>query len=322
MDFMHPEVERLSHEFWQGCAEEYGRLRQERLETMNDCLTDFLDDLLNYPLLRPWRESLDQFQEHYWQQLGLRLTPESYELVAKIIEREVNDPRCFAHGSIQLDATEVGSVRPTNDTRGSLQMASAMQAPGHDDTAEESGKEFHYSADEPIQRYIRAGAAPFLKNLAPDKLPIGIFEAPTIGSPEIKDTPDPKEFFTEAEELVSRYTNVPRNLPGPRQQTIPGSGPRGVRVLDLIHKGEAGSIRVRGTLIEVKASTSAKFNKLSGRSRQQIKDAVEFALRMRRKATLVKDPTIKSLLEKAHVEVFSDLQAPKSGYFFNLLSPS
>jgi len=86
--------------------------RQQRFDAMNGCLTDFLDDLLNYPLLRPWRESLDHFQEHYWEQLGLRLTPESYQIVVAIIERAVNDPSCFAYGPIQPDATGVVTSQP------------------------------------------------------------------------------------------------------------------------------------------------------------------------------------------------------------------
>jgi hypothetical protein len=100
-----PEVKRLVHEFWVGCAEEYDRLERQELTEMNGYLVDFLEDLLNFPLVRPWRESLDQFQEHYWQQIGLRLTPESYQIIAAYIEREISDPRCFAHGPIRPDAT-------------------------------------------------------------------------------------------------------------------------------------------------------------------------------------------------------------------------
>ena len=127
------------------------------------------------------------------------------------------------------------------------------------------------------------------------------------------------QFANEAEEIVSEEAGVPRNLPGPRQQTIPGSGPGGFRILDFPHRGREGSIRLRGTVIEVKASAGTKFGDLSGRSRQQIKDAINYVWSLRSKASLVKNPAVKALLENAHVEVFSDLAKPKRGEFAELI---
>jgi hypothetical protein len=103
MIFMNPELERLVDAFWIPYCEEHGRLRQRRLDAFTGYLVDFLNDLLNYSLVRPWRESLNLFQEHYWQQIGLQLTSESYDRVAAFIERMVNDPRCHAYGPIRPD---------------------------------------------------------------------------------------------------------------------------------------------------------------------------------------------------------------------------
>lgn len=91
----------------------------------------------------------------------------------------------------------------------------------------------------------------------------------------------------EAEEAVSRSTGVPLNPQGPGQQTIPGSGRGGVRVPDLKVRGQEGLVRLRGTIVEVKASTGSTFGDLSHRSRPQIRDAVEDARRLRSKAKVL-----------------------------------
>jgi hypothetical protein len=118
---------------------------------------------------------------------------------------------------------------------------------------------------------------------------------------------DQSAFSSEAEYVISELTGVPLNPPGPNQQTIPGSGPGEYRAPDLKFRGRSGSVRVRGTIIEVKASTGKTFGDLSARARAQIEDAIAFAQLLREKAKQVKDPRIKASLEKAHVEVFSDL---------------
>jgi hypothetical protein len=78
-------------------------------------------------------------------------------------------------------------------------------------------------------------------------------------------------------------------------------------------------VRQVGAVIEVKASRGTKFGDLSGLSRQQIKDAVEFVRRLQGKAVLVKDPALKAVVENAHVKVFSDLPLPKRGTFARLI---
>jgi hypothetical protein len=98
------EVKRLVHDFSVGWAKKMVELEDEQLKTFGGYLKDFLEDLLNYPLARPWRESLDLFQEHYWQQVGMRLAGESYNQCAARIEQAINDPRCPAHGPIRPES--------------------------------------------------------------------------------------------------------------------------------------------------------------------------------------------------------------------------
>jgi RHS repeat-associated protein len=130
---------------------------------------------------------------------------------------------------------------------------------------------------------------------------------------------DQTAFARKAEVIVSKHTEVPRNLQGQGQQTIPGSGPGGERVPDLRVRGAQGSVRLRGSVVEVKASTGRNFGDLPARGRQQIRDAVEYVRRLQNKSSLVHDPKIRSLLQKARVEVFSDLPAPVRGFFANLI---
>jgi hypothetical protein len=124
-----PKLERLVDEFWIPFCEEFGRLRQQRLNAFTGCLVDFLNDLLNYPLVRPWRESLDLFQAHYWQQIGLQLTSESYQELAALIEREVNDPTCFAHGPIQPDIPGQPPRRPPGGLVGNPKSEHPLDIP-------------------------------------------------------------------------------------------------------------------------------------------------------------------------------------------------
>ncbi len=127
-------------------------------------------------------------------------------------------------------------------------------------------------------------------------------------------------FSEKAEAIVSESTGVARNTRGPGQQTIPGTGRGGVRVPDLRLRGAGGSFRLRGSIVEVKASATGKsFGDLSARSRDQIRDAVTYARRLQERANLVKDPVVKETLLSAHVEVFSDLKAPTSGEFADLM---
>ena len=65
-------------------------------------------------------------------------------------------------------------------------------------------------------------------------------------------------FSSKAEEIVSEATGVERNLPGPTQQTIAGSGPGGTRAPDLLVRGRRGSVRLKGTIIEVKRHLQAR----------------------------------------------------------------
>ena len=129
---------------------------------------------------------------------------------------------------------------------------------------------------------------------------------------------DQSTFAKSSEELVSETTGIPLNRQGRGQQTIPAST-GGKRVPDLKFRGLEGSIRRRGTIIEVKASGLTKFGDLSKRSREQILDMVTFVRRLRAKASLVKDSALAERLKNAHVEVFSDLAAPTRGKFRDLI---
>jgi hypothetical protein len=161
------------------------------------------------------------------------------------------------------------------------------------------------------EHHLQPGAALRYAFVAPDQPPA---EQPRSTSGR----GDQTQFSREAEEIVSEATGVPRNQ-GPNRQKIPGSGPGGFRIPDFPVRGPEGSVRQVGAVIEVKASRGTKFGDLSGLSRQQIKDAVEFVRRLRGKAGLVKDPALKAVVENAHVKVFSDLPLPKRGTFARLI---
>jgi hypothetical protein len=93
-----------------------------------------------------------------------------------------------------------------------------------------------------------------------------------------------------------------------------------VRYPDLRFRGRDGSIRARGTVIEIKASAAGQtFGDLPARGRQQILDAVDYVQRLREKASLVKDPEVRGLLSNANVEIFSDLPRPTRGKFARLI---
>jgi hypothetical protein len=93
-----------------------------------------------------------------------------------------------------------------------------------------------------------------------------------------------------------------------------------VRYPDLRVWGRDGSIRTRGTVIEIKASAAGQtFGDLPARGRQQIVDAGDYAQRLRENASLVKDSKVRELLSNARVEIFSDLPKPTRGKFARLI---
>ncbi|MEE8584718.1 MAG: RHS repeat-associated core domain-containing protein [Acidobacteriota bacterium] len=71
------------------------------------------------------------------------------------------------------------------------------------------------------------------------------------------------------EEAASEITGIPINR-GPGRGVVPGSGPGGFRVPDLKAFGELGSIKLRGSIIEVK-----DVKRLEGR--KQIRDLIKVA---------------------------------------------
>jgi hypothetical protein len=66
--------------------EELGR----QFVQLGDSLQDFLWDLFNYPLERPWRQSLAIFAEH-WEDRGLRLMPVTLDAISSLIAEELGD---------------------------------------------------------------------------------------------------------------------------------------------------------------------------------------------------------------------------------------
>jgi hypothetical protein len=149
---------------------------------------------------------------------------------------------------------------------------------------------------------------------APPKPRLGI--GPEDAQIQVAGRGNQMPFANSSEELVSQHTGVPLNQ---ANQTIPGSGPGGIRIPDFPVSGPQSSIRIRGAVMEVKASHLKNFGDLSARSRAQILDAVDYARRLRARAGMVNDPEIQTILENAHVEVFSDLAAPTSGRFYRLI---
>ncbi len=132
---------------------------------------------------------------------------------------------------------------------------------------------------------------------------------------------DQSAFSRSAEEAVSEATGTPRNVSPHGPGRIPGSGPGGARYPETLRfRGRDGSIRTRGTVIEIKASAAGQtFGDLPARGRQQIVDAVDYAQLLREKASLVKDPNVRELLSNARVEIFSDLPKPTRGKFARLI---
>lgn len=121
--------------------------------------------------------------------------------------------------------------------------------------------------------------------------------------------------------MVSEHTGIPRNPQGRGQQTIPATGPEEYHVPDLLAKGPNGSLKARGSVIEVKASNTPgqAFGEMSARDRRQIRDAVDYVQNVREKAQYVRDPRLRQLLEEAKVEVFTDFKEPQSGQFSNFI---
>jgi hypothetical protein len=273
-------VEQLLREIHNGVK----RRIEQRLGIYADALQTWLDELFRRPLPADWRQQWAHFVADQEAQ-GFKTAPQSCREMEVWIE-------AWARRRHLLPVDKTGTT-------------------AH---ARASNNDERSAPEEPDPHHVQPGAA----------IPraIGTPEPPQggpIAPPAAEPAPEPKKLtWEDAEEIVSKYTGVPRNV-GPNRQRIPGTGKGGYRIPDLIVRGPQGSIRVRGTIVEVKASSGTKFGDLSGRSRDQIEDAVNYVRKLRDEATLEQEPAIKSLLEKAHVEVFSDLPQPKSGRFADMI---
>ena len=130
---------------------------------------------------------------------------------------------------------------------------------------------------------------------------------------------DQTEFANSIEEIVSEELGIPLNERGPHEQRLPGRGPGGYRVPDFKFKGFEGSLRLRGTIVEVKFSSDGKFGSLSKRSRDQLLDLVARVRRTHNKASLVRSTSYKKILLDTRVELFTNIARPTKGKFANLI---
>ena len=117
---------------------------------------------------------------------------------------------------------------------------------------------------------------------------------------------DQSSMARSAEEQVAANTRVELN-PRLGGETIP-SGNATHSILDLRMTGPNGSLAIRRSLMEVKASDvpGATFGSLSRRSRRQIRDAVDFVRMMRESGEAYRG---------VRVEVFTNIAPPTRGEF-------
>jgi hypothetical protein len=130
--------------------------------------------------------------------------------------------------------------------------------------------------------------------------------------------------------IANKYGLKKNPLTGKDSQRVPGTGPAGYRVPEYLLHGPEGSVTKRGWVVEVKASSGTKFGDLPSRDRKQIKDYVSYAKQLRSDATAMSDKdftaryganavSARELYKNAHVQVFSDLPAPKSGKYKKMM---
>src|SRR5262249_38248967 len=103
-------------------------------------------------------------------------------------------------------------------------------------------------------------------------------------------------FSRAAEDLVSDHIGIPRNpLRRSGEGTIPGSGRGGFRSPDFAVHGPNGTLMLRESIVEVKASHSSSARSgLSSRDRAQIRDAIEHTRELRRGAANETDPVLRA----------------------------
>jgi hypothetical protein len=81
-------------------------------------------------------------------------------------------------------------------------------------------------------------------------------------------------------------------------------------------QGPSGTLLQRGTIVEVKASQSGSARSgLSTRDRAQLRDTIDYARELRRRAATETDPVLRAQMQKAKVELFTDYPKPTKGEF-------
>ena len=113
-------------------------------------------------------------------------------------------------------------------------------------------------------------------------------------------------FSRTAEDVVSESLGIERNPLGVGGDTVPGSGPGGVRYPEFRVHGPEGSLATRHSLVEVKVSRNAIARSgLSARDRAQLRDYVAHVRELRASGGLA----------DAKVELFTNHTKPTRGEF-------
>jgi hypothetical protein len=127
-------------------------------------------------------------------------------------------------------------------------------------------------------------------------------------------------FSLAAEESVAGQIGISRNTLGKAGDTIPGSGKGGVRYPEFPVHGPNGTLMKRGSIVEVKASRSGDSSSgLSTRDRAQVRDYIQYARELRRRASAETDSLLREKMANVKVELFTDFPAPTKGEFNNYI---
>jgi hypothetical protein len=82
---------------------------RRQYDRMTDSLRDFLHDLFNYPLERPWRQTLAGFSSH-WQERGLKLSDRTISSLERLIADRLESTIALAQAGDSASTPPDGSV--------------------------------------------------------------------------------------------------------------------------------------------------------------------------------------------------------------------
>jgi len=124
-DYWERDLEAALEEVQQVVNDELGR----QYGQLGESLRDFLYELFNYPLERPWPDSLAIFAEH-WTDRGLKMTPRTLDSIWQLIAEELG-------GSIAVELAEAPETLPKGSSAATdavLLMAPATSPPSETGT--------------------------------------------------------------------------------------------------------------------------------------------------------------------------------------------